>query len=106
MACNRAYYAMFDAARAALLAVAPDIDQALFKTHRGLIAAFGLNLVKPGRLPADLGRGLNQVEHIRLLADYTGEAINSSQAQWAIEQAKTFLTTIQQHSIRQWPPPR
>lgn len=104
-ACNRAYYAMFDAARAALLAVSPDIDQAIFKTHRGLIANFGLKLVKPGRLPADLGRGLNQVEHIRLLADYTGEAIEPGQARWAIEQAETFLNTIQQNHLQAWQPP-
>lgn len=47
-ACNRAYYAMFDAARAALFAsgapVAPDIG----KTHSGLISAFGNHLVKTG----------------------------------------------------------
>ena len=43
-ACNRAYYAMFDAARAALLAsgapVAPDIG----RTHSGLIGAFSHHL--------------------------------------------------------------
>jgi len=47
-ACNRAYYAMFDAAQAAIMEVRPEIDQASIKTHRGLIAAFGLHLVKPG----------------------------------------------------------
>ena len=104
-ACNRAYYAMFDAAHAALLEVSPEIDPASFKTHRGLIAAFGLNLVKPGRLSAELGRGLNQVEHIRLLADYTGEAIEQTQAQWAIDQAETFLATIRSEHERRWQSP-
>lgn len=37
-ACNRAYYAMFDAARAALLVRGHRTDEASSKTHRGLIA--------------------------------------------------------------------
>lgn len=41
-ACNRAYYAMFDAARAALLATEAPVETHLGKTHSGLIAAFGL----------------------------------------------------------------
>lgn len=61
-ACNRAYYAMFDAAHAALLAADSDLNPATIKTHRGLIAAFGEHLVKTGRTSADLGRSLNQVE--------------------------------------------
>lgn len=48
-ACNRAYYAMFDAARAALIVSGAPSDQAA-RTHSGLIAAFGLHLVKAGRL--------------------------------------------------------
>lgn len=35
-ACNRAYYTMFDAARAALLAAGHDVG----KTHRGVLNAF------------------------------------------------------------------
>ena len=45
-ACNRAYYAMFDAAHAALLSTSLTINVAVTKTHRGLIAAFGEHLVK------------------------------------------------------------
>ncbi len=67
-ACNRAYYAMFDAAHAALLRLEQSINPAEIKTHRGLIAAFGKYLVKPGLLAAEYGRSLNQVEQIRLLA--------------------------------------
>jgi uncharacterized protein (UPF0332 family) len=94
-ACNRAYYGMFDAAHAALSAVAPDLDLASAKTHRGLIGAFGEQLVKPGRVRPDLGRALNQVERVRLLADYTGEGIGVAKAQWAIDQAAAFLESIE-----------
>lgn len=51
-ACNRAYYAMFDAARAALV---NEVEPLKTRTHSGLIAAFGLQLVKPGRLSKELG---------------------------------------------------
>lgn len=45
-ACNRAYYAMFDAARAALLASGALADLNIGRTHSGLISAFSLHLVK------------------------------------------------------------
>lgn len=49
-ACNRAYYAMFDAARAALLAAGAPVDPNVVRTHNGVIAAFGLHLVKAGQV--------------------------------------------------------
>jgi hypothetical protein len=70
-----------------------------------LIAAFSLHLVKTGILPADLGRTLNRVERIRLLADYTGEEIDRDRATWAVEQATAFVQAITQH-ISAIPPMR
>ena len=55
-ACNRAYYAMFDAARAALLSVDAPMPIEFGKTHSSLIAAFGQHLVKPGRVSLECGR--------------------------------------------------
>lgn len=94
-ACNRAYYAMFDAAQAALLRAEPGRNPAATKTHSGLIAAFGRYLVKPGLLPSDLGRALNQVERVRLLADYTGEVNDELKVRWAIDQAIAFVEAIE-----------
>lgn len=65
------------------------------KTHRGLIAAFSEHVVKAGLLPAELGRSLNQVERIRLLADYTGEAIDDPRVRWAVDQATFFLEQVE-----------
>jgi uncharacterized protein (UPF0332 family) len=48
-ACNRAYYAMFDAARAALLICNAPVESEAARTHRGLISAFGQYVVKSGR---------------------------------------------------------
>lgn len=95
-ACNRAYYAMFDAAHAALMATTADFNPATVRTHRGLIAAFGQHLIKPGRLSVEIGRSLNQVERVRLLADYTGEPVDAVKTQWAIDQAELFTETVQQ----------
>lgn len=92
-ACNRAYYAMFDAAKAALAWSAADVEGV--KTHSGLISAFSLHLVKTGRLPVDLGRALNRVEEIRLVADYTGGVVPEDMAQQAIELAASFIEAIQ-----------
>ncbi|HRX60674.1 MAG TPA: HEPN domain-containing protein [Candidatus Competibacter sp.] len=97
--CNRAYYAMFDAAHAALLRHQPGINPAETRTHNGLITAFGKHLIKTGLMTPELGRVLNQVEQIRLLADYTGEEIEPDKAAWAVEQASVFVETIQ-NSIR------
>jgi len=93
-ACNRAYYAMFDAARAALLASGAPIESEVARTHSGLIAAFSLHLVKSGRVPVELGRTLNRVEQIRLIADYKGDAVESEQAVWAAQQAAVFVKAM------------
>lgn len=93
-ACNRAYYAMFDAARAALVDCGVPGEQAAAKTHSGLIAAFGLHLVKTGRLPVELGKTLNRASEVRLAADYTGDVIEPAQAQRMVEQAASFIAAI------------
>ena len=45
-ACNRSYYAMFDAARALILSKKPDLHIETIKTHSGLISIFSLHFVK------------------------------------------------------------
>ncbi len=91
-ACNRAYYAMFDAARAALLTSAGDASEA--RTHSGLIAAFGLRLVKPSLVPVELGKALNRVFEIRQAADYTEQAVSRESAGWAVDQADAFVAAM------------
>jgi uncharacterized protein (UPF0332 family) len=93
-ACNRSYYAMFDAARAALLASGEPLKSELIKTHSGLIAAFSLHLVKPGRIPMQYGKSLRQADQIRLLADYSDEDVDSKTAVSAIEQANHFVEAV------------
>jgi uncharacterized protein (UPF0332 family) len=92
-ACNRAYYAMFDAARAALAWANISVEEV--RTHNGLISAFSLHLVKTGRLPVALGRALNRVEEIRLVADYMCGEVPVEMAQDAVEHAASFIAAIQ-----------
>ncbi len=64
------------------------------KTHSGLISNFSLQLVKPGLIDIELGKALNKVEDLRLIADYKGDEITLENAAWAIEQAATFLASV------------
>ncbi len=69
-ACSRAYYAMYDAARAALIWAGISRERGEFKTHSGVLAAFGLHLVKPGLFPAEPGRAIQRVQSLRQVADH------------------------------------
>lgn len=90
-ACNRAYYSMFDAARAALLASGAPVQPEIARTHSGLIAAFSLHLVKTDRVPVALGKALNRAEELRLIADYKGDPVAKEEATWAVLQAQEFV---------------
>jgi uncharacterized protein (UPF0332 family) len=93
-ACNRAYYAMFDAAHAALISVGGELPDAPIKTHNGLIGAFGQHVVLGKHLPASHGENFNKVQRLRQLADYTGDPVSTADATWALEQAELFVRAI------------
>lgn len=93
-ACNRAYYAMFDAARAALIASKAPVPPEIAKTHSGLISAFSLHLVKPNLFPVELGRSLNKAEDLRLVADYKGDSIDAEEAIWVVQAAQAFVEEV------------
>jgi uncharacterized protein (UPF0332 family) len=93
-ACNRAYYAMFDAARAALIASKSPVPPEVARTHNGLIAAFGLHLVKPGLVANELGRIFNRAEEIRLVADYKGDSVELEDAREVVIQADRFVEAM------------
>ena len=91
-ACSRAYYAMFDAARAALITVgfAPED----LKTHGSVIGQFGLHMVKTGLVAREVGKALNDVQEIRQLADYLPAEVPMEKAEWAVEQARAFVSAV------------
>jgi uncharacterized protein (UPF0332 family) len=92
--CNRAYYAMFDAARAALLSSGAPVKPDIGKTHSGLINAFSEHLIKNGPVSKELGRLLKRAEEIRLIADYKGDSVELSDAQEIVAQAETFVSAM------------
>jgi len=93
-ACNRAYYAMHDAAHAALLAEGHETPDTIIKTHQGLIAQFSRHIVQSGKVDIDLGRAFNRVEDIRLAADYSCEPPPLDKAEWAVEKAEAFVAAV------------
>lgn len=93
-ACNRAYYAMFDSARAALLVSNAPVPPDIGKTHGGLITAFSQHLVKNGPIPKEIGRLLKRAEEIRLVADYKGDSVELADAREMVEQAERFVEAI------------
>ena len=93
-ACNRAYYAMFHAARAALVQAGQD-TLASAKTHSGLIGAFGAHLVKTGKLDALHGRAFSEVSRRRLVGDYEGDGVSEEHAKAAVESAENFVVAVE-----------
>ncbi len=89
-ACNRAYYAMHDAARAALLNVGAELP----KTHSGLVSAFGLVIVGQGMIEKTFGAALNRVQRIREIADYTGDGVSVADAEAALGMALKFVRRV------------
>ncbi len=90
-ACSRAYYAMYDAARATLEWAGAVPDRGEFKTHHGLIAAFSLHLVKPGHFPAEPGRAIQRAQTVRQVADYEASPVPHSDAMETVSAAENFV---------------
>jgi uncharacterized protein (UPF0332 family) len=93
-ACNRAYYAMYYAAQAALLAAGIAEPENGYKSHQGLIGAFGKHLVLGGQIDPALGRSFNKVQRLRQLADYVGDPPSLEDATLAVAEAKTFVAAM------------
>ena len=69
-ACSRAYYAMFNAARAMLLAKGQKRESA--KTHKTVLRLFSHEFVQDGTFDAELARALRKAADARHIADYEG----------------------------------
>lgn len=94
--CSLAYYAMFYAAKAALIAAGQE-QAAAAKTHSGLIAAFSQHLVRTGGVAVEQGGRLSKEANRRLLASYEGDIIDSRAAAEAIDHATAFIV-----AVREW----
>ncbi len=93
-AINRAYFAMFNIARAALLCAGVP-EEGLPSEHKELIAALRQYAVQTGQIDRDLAGVLNKAENLRLQADYTGAEIEPPFAAEAVQRAELFVKTIE-----------
>jgi len=93
-ASNRANCAMFDAAKAALLATGAEVALGMGKTHSGVLSAFSLHLVKNGPVRREIGGLLKQAEETRIVADHSGDSISPDDARRLVEAADTFVSTL------------
>ncbi|MDO5102034.1 MAG: HEPN domain-containing protein [Lautropia sp.] len=93
-ASDRAYYAMFDAARAALLASDETLSEDPGRSHGGLIGAFGQKLVRQGLVSKDMGRLLNRAHEIRLIAAYAGVSVEQADASALVKEAECFVAVM------------
>jgi len=92
-AVNRAYYAMFNISRAAVLK-AGVAEGELPRTHRGISEAFRQHAVLAGKIDAELASTLSRAENLRLMADYTATEIDASAAAKLVEQAEEYVRTV------------
>lgn len=93
-ASNRAYYAMFDAARAAILSLNLPGRLDIGKTHRGTLSAFSEHFVKTGVVSRELGLLLKHAETFRYVADYEGGSVELTDAQDIVQQAQIFVSVL------------
>lgn len=100
-AVNRAYYAMFDAARGALAAIDPELLKA--KTHASIIRRFGKHLVESRGFDRSLGRIFSQTEDVRLAADYEQDDIDEATATSIVGEAERFVTVVEKFLTQEKP---
>ncbi len=91
-ATSRAYYAMFYAAKAALLSI--DINA---KSHAGVLNQFSQHFIKSGQIDKQYGRILALARHAREVSDYSPH-MSASQvnAEEIIADATAFVEKIRE----------
>ena len=89
-AANRLYYAMFHAARAALLS----IGEPAYGTHATIIAQFGLHFCKNGPLPTELGRAINEAQELRVEGDYGSGTPDPTEVAAFVAKAERFVAAV------------
>jgi uncharacterized protein (UPF0332 family) len=100
-AADRAYFAMFHVARAALAQVRSDLAQ--IKRHASVIRLFGRYLVKGGGLDVKLGRAISLAFDLRTIADYEPVFVDARDAKAIVDEADRFLQGVSAYAQR---PPR
>ena len=91
-AVNRAYYAIFYAARASLLAVEPVLGNT--KSHSEVLRRFSKFVVLDKGMDRDHGRFLKNTFRLRMLADYEFSEIDLSDIDAIVAKSSNFLVAV------------
>ncbi|KUK40549.1 MAG: HEPN domain protein [Clostridia bacterium 62_21] len=90
-AVSRAYYAVFQAARAALVALGLEEP----RKHSGLVSFFNQHLIKTGLVEKEYGRILMSIRDLRQASDYDDFfGVEETEAEAAIRDAGKFLARV------------
>lgn len=92
-AANRAYYAMFNAARAAL-AARTDLPIADVRRHTAVLQLFSLHLVKTGLIDPAVSADLNEVFKVRAVADYDELPLSTDEAKELVVAMERMLGAV------------
>jgi uncharacterized protein (UPF0332 family) len=92
-ATNRAYYAMFNAARAAL-AARTSLPVEDIRRHTAVLQLFSLHLIKPGLIEAGISADLNEVFRFRAVADYDEMPLSMAEAHDLLAAMERMLTAV------------
>jgi uncharacterized protein len=101
-AVSRAYFAAFHFARALLLTLGEEA-----RTHRGIVQLLHRDLVREGKLDANVASLLSQLQRFRQDADYSAEIVFTAEmAVREVEAARTFISTARGLLMKDgWLPP-
>lgn len=89
-AANRAYYAMFHAARAALMSA----GETGIGSHGTVIGNFGLRFVRTGLVNPDHGRAINEAQKLRILSDYSAKQPDPEAVSSIVGKAEEFVAAV------------
>ena len=97
-AISRAYYSIFHAGSAVLLAEGITVD-----SHSALKTMFGLHLVKTGKIDRKYGRWLNRLKDERENGDYDiFTSFDRKDAEDGITEAEEFIQEMQRYLIENY----
>jgi uncharacterized protein (UPF0332 family) len=92
-AVDRAYFAMFHAARSALQAVG-GIEIASLTSHKSVLVSFSELLVKPGLVDVRFGKMVNAIQRLRHVSDYSDRHVSQQEAIESVEAALEFCGVV------------
>lgn len=92
-AANRSYYAVFHAARAALIAARLGTPQQKW-SHLAIQGQFNLLTRRRKVYPAHMNSDLPRLRSVREVADYDSELVNSKAARDVVKTASVFVSNV------------